>query len=117
MLANRSTKFLFIALIIVAALITLAFATFSSKAPSADRSFDAVELVRLSRSSHSAIAPAVGYEEVESMRLSRSAPASADAVEQIRGSRLGPSHTLTIQPSADRSFDAIETLRLQRSSK
>ncbi|HEY6073456.1 MAG TPA: hypothetical protein VIV15_08725 [Anaerolineales bacterium] len=121
MSANRFTKYLLIALIVVAALVTLGFGSSSKKAAPADKSFDAIEKVRVSRSD-SALDSA--YASIEQIRLNRSVDSSWEGVEQIRLSRsVNSSWEAVEQIRASRSgmvehnaYDSLEALRLLRAS-
>jgi hypothetical protein len=130
MLANRFTRMLVIALIVLAAFVTIGFAAISSKAAPADRSFDAVEQVRASRYSS---APALdsSYDQLESLRLGRQishfvSASSDDQIEKLRIERLSSPAIADLvrlywvdgkmveRLAADHSYDAIEKLRTSR---
>jgi len=106
MFTNRISKFFIFVLVVTAALSTVSFVTRSASLPQADRSYDAVEQLRVARPSVSSVS---GYDQIEALRIQRGATLSTtfgyDAIEQVRLARAF---------SADRSYDNIEALRLWR---
>lgn len=108
MSTNRLTKFLLIALVIASAFVTMSSLAFAKKSVAADRSFDAVEQVRLSRFSAPA-SPDLSYEELEKLRISRSMDTSWYTIEEWRLKRS--------LESVDRSYDSIEAIRSLRTYK
>jgi hypothetical protein len=123
MLAQPFTKkTLLVVLILAAALITLAFAVYSAPAASvsADRSYDAIEQMRIAAPQGSS------YDVVEAVRVNRNTLAqSYNQIEQVRMDRHWTFDTSynavedlrVSRTQANHSYDAIENLRLLRTLK
>src|SRR5690242_16328259 len=110
MFKNRFSKLFLAAIVIIAALATLSFATKSST-QSIDRAYDAVEQMRAQHLAGSSLVTDNSYDLIESVRFSRAIDAAADhEYDQIEGLRLARS---TNAPVADRSYDLIENVRTQ----
>jgi len=123
MFTNRISKFFIVALVIVAALSTVSFATRSVILPAADRSYDSIESLRVAsvqanrsydaveelRVARPSVSIVSGYDQIEALRVQRGAAFSTafsyDAIEQVRIERAF---------NADGSYDDIEALRLWR---
>jgi hypothetical protein len=104
MFTTRISKTFIILLVLAVAIITASFVSRSATTPTADRSYDGIELVRALPDSPS------GYEQIEAVRVQRSvsqftADSSYGLVEQVRLERTR---------NADHSYDQIEALRLAR---
>ncbi len=125
-----SKKTLIVVLILAAALISLAFAIYSAPASSVragDRSYDKIEEMRVAGS---ASAPVMDtrYEAIQEWRAARTGNAGSapvvdtryEAIQEWRAARNGTDNSYdqvdalhaARQFSADRSYDALENLRL-----
>jgi hypothetical protein len=105
MFTNHISKIVVVLLVLAIAFVSVSFVAHSSNTPTADRSYDRVEQARVDRS-----APYNAYDPIEALRAQREATSlivasSDDRIEQVRMERAFP---------ADRSYDHIEALRLQR---
>src|SRR5512139_2013796 len=107
MLANRFTRFMFVAFLTVIALLIVGIVAAPDRVTAGDRSFGAPgQVSSLDRN----IQHPLYFKELGSLRSSIYAVAMS-SVEQVRGSSLGPGYALEIQAAMERSHGTFEQVR------